>query len=796
MVVMWVGKTPQAKVLSHLSPVLKNSQDVPVTVVNDCSVPSATKIILSLGSEPLKALQAAKYVPKNRTITSLRTMPIQHTEAGAPVLVTYNADIGEVDYRYHIDLLTDVSLAVRYYRTGSFLPQMGEYQYVSDLSQVIETIQKRYAETGMPVPVFLDLETVGLDPFRQPSKDHPGGYIVTLQVCPLIGTGYAVRFDSREESQARLRSNPLQEQITWLLNSPIVRTKGANLKYDLNWLWVQGKFECSNFIFDTTIVGSLFDENRSNSLDVHVKIYAPRLGAYSDEFDRQVNKSRMDLALKNSPSKFLSYACGDVDGGLEVSEVMKSELLKDQQLAGFYVNILHPAARAFEKIERGGVLVDMDAYQELKSDLEKEQVELIRQACRIMGGRIVAKHHDQSKVGGINLTKASLLGDFLFSKMGLNLKPKMWCAKEDKEGQKKPSTAMEHLEMFADDPDAKDFIAIMQNYAQVTKTYNTYVVGFLEHLRSDGRFHPTYYLFVGNRDEGEGGAATGRLSCHDPAFQTIPKHTKWAKRIRRCFPAPPGYVVVERDYSQGELRVIACIAACKAMIEVYRQGKDLHTKTAAGASKMSYEALAALKKEDEEQYDKLRQRGKAGNFGLCFGMGVEGFMVYAKRNYGVDFTWDEANDFRNAFFKEYAELLRYHEQYKAFARKFKHVRTPLGRIRHLPLISSPNREQVARCERQAINSPVQGCLTDMLLWCFALENVEGMSEVAPAFGAVHDAAYNYCPEDKVDIYVPKMLLIQENLPFEKVGWYPQLKFVADAKIGPNMADLKKYECKK
>jgi DNA polymerase I-like protein with 3'-5' exonuclease and polymerase domains len=176
-------------------------------------------------------------------------------------------------------------------------------------------------------------------------------------------------------------------------------------------------------------------------------------------------------------------------------------------------------------------------------------------------------------------------------------------------------------------------------------------------------------------------------------------------------------------------------------------------------------------------------------------MGVDGFMAYAKKNYGVDFTWDEANDFRNAFFKEYAELLRYHEQYKAFAKKYKHVRTPLGRIRHLPLISSPNREQVARCERQAINSPVQGCLTDMLLWCFALENSQGITEEAPAFGAVHDAAYNYCPEDKVDILIPKMLDIQENLPFEKVGWTPQLKFLADAKIGPNMADLKEYERK-
>src|SRR6185295_9889753 len=117
------------------------------------------------------------------------------------------------------------------------------------------------------------------------------------------------------------------------------------------------------------------------------------------------------------------------------------------------------------------------------------------------------------------------------------------------------------------------------------------VIGFLEHLRSDGRFHPSYFLYVGDRhDKDEGGAKTGRLSCKAPAFQTIPKHTKWAKRIRRCFPAPPGYVVVERDYSQGELRVIACIADETNMIAAYRQGKDLHAKTAGPFRGYDYDA--------------------------------------------------------------------------------------------------------------------------------------------------------------------------------------------------------------
>jgi DNA polymerase I-like protein with 3'-5' exonuclease and polymerase domains len=410
-----------------------------------------------------------------------------------------------------------------------------------------------------------------------------------------------------------------------------------------------------------------------------------------------------------------------------------------------------------------------------------------------MGGRIYVKHGDPSKPGGMNLTKAAMLTDFMFSPMGLNLKPKMYTAKDDKDGIKRPSTAMEHLEMFSDDPKAKEFISLIREDSGVMKTYNTYVKGFLSHLRSDGRFHPTYYLFVGNRDEDEGGAKTGRLSCKDPAFQTVPKHTKWAQRIRRCFPAPPGYVVVERDYGQGELRVIACIAHEDNMIAVFKSGKDIHADTAAPFAGFTYEALMALEQTDTHTFEETRQLGKAGNFGLVFGMKEDGFVNYARSNYGVTLTWDEAHEFRETFFKKYPKLLVYHRVYVDQARQHKQVRTPLGRIRHLPLIKSPNREVAAKAERQAINSPVQGCLTDMVLWTIALEHQSGLAAIAPCFGACHDSILNYVPEDLVEEIVIRQIDQMENLPFEKVGWNPQLKFAADAKIGPNWGEVKKFK---
>lgn len=787
MITVWTSCSV-SKAITGLSPVLKFVPTLPIKIVNDGSVPEGTQLILALGSDALKKLQEEKIVAKNRTISSLRTVPQMYGKT--PVLMSYSPDVGEIDHGYYVDLLTDVGLAVRYVQTGSWKPVYGQYRYVTDFSEMCTAIKQKNEETGDAVDISMDLETIGLDPYAVPKIDHPGAYIVSIQTCCEPGKADVVRFDNRLHEESKLKETEFRQQMEFLLNCQYVRLKGANFKFDLHWLWVRGGFKCSTFKFDTTIVGSLLDENRSNALDVHVKIYVPSLGGYSDVFDRSVDKSRMDLVPAD---KLLSYAAGDVDGDLQVAEVMKKELLQDAALTKLYVNILHPAARAFEQIEQGGLLVDVPAYKELKSDLEKEHVRLVTEARKILGGRIVAKHNDTSRPGGMNLTKASMLCDFMFSPMGLNLKPKMFTPKADKDGVKRPSTALEHLLMFEDVPEAKEFVRIIKEDGSVMKSLNTYVIGFLEHLRSDGRFHPTYWLFVGNKEEHEGGARTGRLSAVDPAVQTIPKRTKWAKRIRRCFPAPPGYVVVERDYSQGELRVIACIANEDNMLATYASGRDLHIETAAPFAGYTYESLLALKDTNPDVYERVRYLGKAGNFGLVFGMKEDGFMAYAKGNYGVELDWDKAHEFREHFFERYPKLLQYHEIYRKFARENGYVRTPLGRIRHLPLIKSPNKQFASKSERQALNSPVQGTLTDMMLWSIALEHQEGLHDIAPCFGSTHDSIGNYVPEDKVDELVPRLLEVMENLPFKKLGWEPQLKFLADASVGSTMGDLEAYK---
>lgn len=1035
--------------------------------------------LLVLGNSGVAHLAKLGVFPKNRTVTSLRTD--SHVWGGNEVRVSYSPAMKNLDSGYYTDFLTDLVLAVRLATTGSIDPELGTYSYVDDFTDYCTQLQNQFKKSSKVIPIVFDTETIGLDYLHKGDDTRPAARFVSLQLSIRAGESHVVYFGSMQEQTDWLKKH--EQQLLFLFTHPQLSMGGANLTYDLKWLRHFTGIISTNFKFDTTLVGSLLDENRSNSLATHAKLYVPSLGGYSDAFDARTDKSRMDLVSKKD---LLDYGGGDTDACYQVRERMTQELKKDAKLATFYIKILHPAQKAFGEAEFNGVHVDMDRYAELERDLNKVLNEATRKAAEAVGGRIYAKHKDESKAGGINITKASLIKDFMFSPMGLNLKPRMTTAKSGA-----PSTSREHIEMFSDIPEAKAFVDAFKEYGSAAKMLSTYVTGFQKHLRSDGKFHPSYFLFMGDKQMGEGGTKcmprgelvltnkgylpieavttahqvlshtgearkvlaqinngkkpvfkirlqngcelkttgnhpylteggkwvnaedlalgdkvvvhsaaeewrvvaefpnykvsswgrvknsktnniltqfekgqwghlrvtltrngaqdrrtgdkrdvpvhrlvaeyfevsgvgeevrhlngiawdntvsnlqygsskdnsqdamlhgtttkrkgvqaklteevvlklrgseaylssreaglkygvspslvrrvrrgerweprptlpnptafstsevtaivsvglqqtygveveidhshvtqgivthnTGRLSCRNPAFQTIPKHTIWGKRIRSCMTAPEGFLVTEKDYSQGELKVVACMANELNMIKAYREGKDLHVLTAALVNDMSYDQLLSLKATDYDLYDSLRSNGKAGNFGLLYGMSAAGFQAYAATVYGVHMTLQEAEDFRTAYlYKSYPALPTYHEVYKDMARRTGFITSPLGRKRHLPLARSRNQEARSGAERQAINSGVQSTLSDMLCWAMAISHERGHTKHSPCFGAIHDATYNYVPEDNWEKWVKKDLEIMENLPFEQVGWKPQLNFTADAKIGTSMGEL-------
>lgn len=745
--------------------------------------PHAGEVVVICGTKPLEELRRVGLVPKNRTLNSLRESAIKCN--GGHYLVTFDPGVIHSEPQQKQVLDWDVRLARRLLTTGTMMPQIGKYRWVNSFAELIEKIKKKHEKTGRAVPLCMDTETMGLHPWY-PDKD-----IVSISFTAEPGQADVLYLGPQEAPIAIAPSEPLFEQIEWLLTSPIIKLEMANGKFDAVWVAEKWGLKITNFKFDSLIVGSLLDENRSNSLNLHAKLFTD-LGGYDDSFNTKYDKSKFEAIPAND--EYLTYAGGDTDACHQASGVLREQLLEDDKLTNFYVRILHPAVRAFEHIERRGVHVDLDKFETLRTDLGKVIDEGHKQALELLPNKMRIKYRDRIDD---QLAKSqspmlpSILKEYFFSPSGLNLKPIMVTEKN-----KEPSTSKSHLKMFAEVPDAKAMVESLTNSDVAAKTRSTFVDGFLKHLRPDGKLHPTYMLFHGALDDNEddeSGTVTGRLSAKNPAFQIIPKKTKWAKRIRACFPAPPGKVVLQLDYSQGELRVVACVGNEKNMIAAYEQGLDLHAVTAAKLGGVSYKEFLTWKESDDQKLSKMfkdfRDRAKAGNFGLLYGMGVEGFRMYAWANYGLKLTYAEAEEVRNAFFALYPGLLGYHETQRKFVGHHEMVRSPLGRVRHLPTIRAWDRELRSLAERQAINSPIQSCLSDMMLWSIGLiEDAYPNDEIA-MFGMIHDAMVAYVDADKVALRAKQATEIMSNLPFEQVGWKPQLSFPTDAEAGPNLAQL-------
>ena len=742
MLIIW-SSSKAAIIKEALSLVL--STDLTPHVIHSSFEPPEVNdgdVVLACGGKALEVLQNIGLVPKNRTISSMRETPIavaNHAGAGR-VLITYDPAIIKKDYSKLPEIQWDCQLACRLHNTGSTQPMLGDYKYMDSLHEIIERVDMLYNKIGNAVPIAVDLETLGLDEY------NPDAWIISISVTIEEGYSQVVYFTQDERPAPAPDGLPSEEmnywellwrQLDWLLTTDMVSTRGANFKFDSRWLVQKWGIYCTNFKMDTLLVGSLLDENRSNSLKLHAKVFTA-LGGY-DSPTKKYDFARVDLIPKD---ELLPYAGGDTDATLRVSNVFRKQLINQPKLANFYINVLHPSAQVFEKVERNGIVVDTNYYAELQNELSIEKTKLEKIMVGMLPATLANKHADKIEecfAEGKNPMGTKILKDFLFTQEGLGLEPMMVTEKT-----KEPSTALDHLMMFEDNPVAKQFIDSFKDYGSVTKTLSTYVIGFLKHLRSDGRFHPSYMLFRGayGGDDDDSGTVTGRSSAKDPAIQTIPKHTKWAKRLRRAIIAPQGMTILQADYAQGELKIAACVANEPTMIEAYRKGIDLHAVTAAGLNGYELDEFMAL---PEDIRDALRSSGKAGNFGLLYGMGANGFRVYAKTSYGVEMTETEAGQKRDAFFALYSKLPLWHENSRQTARDTLQIVSPLGRIRHLPLIHSTDNETRAGAERQSINSPIQATLSDLMqLAMVGIDKQYGQKDIQ-MFMMTHDSVAMYVP---------------------------------------------------
>lgn len=536
------------------------------------------------------------------------------------------------------------------------------------------------------------------------------------------------------ESPYRKRWKDVLRHLKKALERPDLRLVGQNAKHDNVQLAGAGIF--LEHSFDIMLAAHLIDENRPKNLGYLSQAY---LGADNYKgLDLKPNK-----ILKIPLRELSSYNGLDVGYTWQLRPKLIEELKASPRSLRLFSKLLMPASHVIQQVEMRGMYVDKerlyDRIAELQSHIDTRK-------------ELMKAHMPKSWREDFNFNSTAQVARWLYTprkKGGLGLEITHFT----KTGN--PSTNEDAVLEHLSHPVVK---ALLEYRTLQLKWMNTYLASWATRLDRNSRMHPIYKLY---------GTVTGRLSGD---LQQIPRDTF----IRSVIGAPPGWKFIGADYSQIELRIAAHVADEKRMKRAYILGEDLHLVTAS----------AILGIPQSEIGKEHRKKAKPVNFGFLYGMYPAKFQNYAAKNYQIDFSMAECEVFREKYFELYPDLVKWHNRVKRNVQERQYVVSPVGRIRHLPDVLSRERSVAMEAERQAINSPVQGCATDLMLFSMVqLQPYMKPHEIAMIM-TNHDQIGFEVREDKVDYYAPLIKEVMENLPLKKTfGLELSVPIVADVEIG-------------
>ena len=373
--------------------------------------------------------------------------------------------------------------------------------------------------------------------------------------------------------------------------------------------------------------------------------------------------------------------------------------LRELELEPLYYDVELPLCAVLARMEQRGFLIDRAALAQFGETLQTSITQLEQQIYAAAGAPF-------------NINSPKQLGKVLFEDMQLPH------GKKTKTGW---STNADVLDKLRSVP----IVADVLQYRQYAKLKSTYADGLLKAVSPDGRIRTSFQMTV---------TATGRLSSTEPNLQNIPTRTELGSQMRRMFVAAPGNVLVDADYSQIELRLLAHISGDEAMCRAFRSGEDFHTLTAARVFHV----------EPQDVTPEMRRRAKAVNFGVVYG--ISPFSL--SQDIGV--TVAEAKEYMERYFQTYTGVRAYMDRIVEQARADGYVETLMHRRRALPELKSSNHNLRAFGERVALNMPIQGTAADLMK--LAMVRVErrladeGLA--AQLIMQVHDELIVECPEDE------------------------------------------------
>ena len=395
-----------------------------------------------------------------------------------------------------------------------------------------------------------------------------------------------------------------------------------------------------------------------------------------------------------------------------------------------YRDVEIPLIKVLCDMEFTGVCVKKETLVEM-GELFEDEIKSIEDSVEELIGK------------KININSSKQLAEVLFEDLELPV------IKKNKTG---PSTDQEVLEALSGRHEIIDYIL---RYRTIAKLKTTYIDGMVDLIKEDGKIHTTFQQTI---------AQTGRISSTNPNLQNIPIRTEEGRLIRKAFVPSEGRVLLDADYSQIELRVLADLANDEVMIDAFKNGADIHRKTASEVFKVDFDKVTSLQ----------RSNAKAVNFGIVYGIGDYSLSK------DLHITRKEAKEYIENYLDTYKGIKQYMEDIVAIGKEKGYVETIMKRRRYIPELKSKNYNVRSFGERVALNTPIQGSAADIIkvamVKFYNRLNEEKLK--AKLILQVHDELIVDCPEDERE----KVLEIMKDVMTHAVD----LK--VDMKIDVNSAD--------
>lgn len=606
-------------------------------------------------------------------------------------------------------------------------------------------MSRMLGEIKLDIPIDTDINHYLVN-CTQP--DEAARMMAKLELFSLIDKFKLKEVESAEETPKEKKKYSLNEKNTIdLLGKELYIYSNSKSKGDIDYLYI---IEENEIIKTTDVVTVLKSENKKY-------VYSSKeLFAYADKTGFEIKNLVFDVTLASyllNPNSS-SYDIDKLNGEYEVETYDgEDEFLCNIAPMIDLCNILEkkieqcnqkkllneieiPLSNVLAKMENLGFAVDKQGIEDFGKML-KENIENLKSEIYNSVGR------------EFNINSPKQLGVALFEDLALP------CKKKTKSGYSTSADVLESLK------NQHPVVSMVLQYRTLSKLNSTYCEGLLKVIGDDGRIHSSF-----NQTE----TRTGRISSTEPNLQNIPVRTELGREMRKFFTAREGWVLVDADYSQIELRVLADISGDKNMIDAFKNNQDIHAITASQVFNMPLDFVTG----------EMRSRAKAVNFGIVYGIGAYSLA----KDIGV--TNKEAKNYIESYLKHYSGIDKYMHDVVEKAKDTGYVETVFGRRRYLPELSASNGMTRAFGERVARNAPIQGTAADIIKIAMIKvdkrlteENLEARLVLQ-----VHDELIVECPSHES---MRVAMILQEEM--EKAVSL-SVPLVADSAVGKTWYDAK------